>query len=644
MSFTKAPSHEKHFASLDVRGLWHARPLPIASVLDKSRPAAAQKFKISNLQINKSLIQQSMSNAIFEIFSEEIPATLQKKIAADYKQFAEKELKTLGITVKSEHIFVGITLNRLVLKLENAEITKQQLANFIDKTLKDFSKTFPRTMCYPQLEVRWLRPIRGLFACIDNQVLSGKFYGIELINGTHINKFDFVKCSGFDDYFSILAREQIEIDYQKRFDFVKSEIDNFAQKQGQEYRNTKLMEEIAGMSEYCTKPMVSTLDARFNVLPFELIELVLRENQRYVVFRPNDKKEIKFLIFGDKITAGKARDSIVRGHRKVVNARLDDALYYWQMDEGIKNDKAKLKSILSARTFIDDITWGNYLKKQEELAEAIIGNKATLEAVKQLIWDTKLDLATGVVAEFPELQGVIGAYYFKYKFNPYNLEFVKSCEDTRDYNKDECMQELENELEAKHYFTFIDRMTYILVMYQQGKQPTGSGDKYKVKARMDDVVSVVYSHQKNALLSIIREHTDIYSLFVKRYQKVLEDLYKNVEKIKQIAAVCAKLLDKDKIVVVDDIVAKIANKDFVKTFKRINGYVGNVAFVDNEAVKKKAEEITQVNSGKFASDYAGINDYLDNNKIHDNTEVLTALKWLDTMYNNELPSEFLELV
>ena len=45
MSFTKAPSHEKHFASLDVRGLWHARPLPTASALDKSRPVIAQYQK-----------------------------------------------------------------------------------------------------------------------------------------------------------------------------------------------------------------------------------------------------------------------------------------------------------------------------------------------------------------------------------------------------------------------------------------------------------------------------------------------------------------------------------------------------------------------------------------------------------------------
>ena len=205
-------------------------------------------------------------------------------------------------------------------------------------------------------------------------------------------------------------------------------------------------------------------------------------------------------------------------------------------------------------------------------------------------------------------------------------------------------QELEKDITAKHYFVLIDRMTYILVMYQQGKQPTGSGDKYKVKARMDDVADTFYANQITEILPLIKDNKDIYTLFAKRYQKVLEDLYKDTDNIKQIAAICAKLLDKDKMVIVDDVVAKLANKDFVKTFKRINGYVSNVAFVDNDAVKKKVEEITQVDSGKFASDYAGINDYLDNNKIQDNNEVLTALKWLDTMYNNELPSEFLELV
>lgn len=578
-----------------------------------------------------------MSNAIFEIFSEELPATLQKKIALDYNQFAEKELKELQVVAKNENIFVGITLNRLVLKLENVDITEAQLLDFIDKTIKDFSKTFPRTMCYPQLEVRWLRPIRGLFACIDKKVLNGKFYGLELKNGTYINKFDFVKCSCFDDYVKTLTKEQIGIDYNKRFEFVKSEVDKEAQKQNQQYNNIKLMEEIAGMSEYCTEPMISTLDARFNVLPFELIELVLRENQRYVVFRPNDKKEIKFLIFGDKITADKAkRDNIVKGHRKVVNARLDDALYYWQLDKkeqekcgGLDKYKAHLKEVLSSRTFIDDITWGDYLKKQEEFAEKIIQDKDILDKTKQLIWDTKLDLATGVVAEFPELQGVIGGYYFDYQFNPYSLD-----KNAVPFLKQEIL-----------YYYLIDRMVYIQTMYQQGKQPTGSGDKYKVKARMDDVVELYINGMTKINCDQARnDKSEIRKLFLKRYQKYIEDTYKEYPNIKKIAEISVNVIEKQESFNIQSAITALQTNKFVKTFKRINGYVKDVKFVDNDNVRRKVEEITQVKNDKFDNDYDGINDYLDNHKISEDKEVLLALKWLSTMYNNDLPVEFLEIV
>ena len=574
-----------------------------------------------------------MSNFVFEIFSEELPATLQKKIAIDYKQFAEKELKELKVEIKSDNIVIGITLNRLILKVENVEITKEQLSNFIDITLKNFAKTFPRTMCYPQLEVRWLRPIRGLFACIDNQVLEGKYYGAELKNGTYINKFDFAKCNSFEDYFDILHKEQIEIDYNKRLEFVKNEIGKESREQKKEYNNTKLMEEIAGMSEYCIEPMVSALDARFNILPFELIELVLRENQRYVVFNKNDKNEIKFLIFGDKITSddGK-RQNIIAGHKKVVNARLDDALYYWQLDKkeqekfgGLEKYKAHLKKVLSIITFIDNITWGEYLKKQEEFAEKIIKNTDILEKTKQLIWDTKLDLATGVVEEFTELQGVIGGYYFSYQFNPYVID-----KNAISLLKQEVL-----------YYYLVDRMIYIHTMYFQGKQPTGSGDKYKVKARMDDIVELYVS---GAIKQINDEQarndkSEIRKLFLKRYQKYIEENYKNIDNIKQIAISCSKVIENKEWFDLTKSIASISNLKFVKTYKRINGYTKNIDFIESSNVIQKAKEIYK------NDDIAYIDEFLDKNKIEGDNLVKQALKWIETKYfEPNLPAEFLEIM
>ena len=573
-----------------------------------------------------------MSNFVFEIFSEELPATLQKKIVADFDDFSKKELKKLDIKFSDNDVFTGITLNRLVLEVKNCEISKQQLVEFIKTTLKDFSKTFPRTMCYPQLDVRWLRPIRNIFACIDNQVVSEKFFGIETKNGTFINKFDFKTCNSVEEYENIITQNNIVLDYTKRVSFISEQITKMQKENNSQeiYNNKALVNEIAGMSEYCVEPMKCVLDARFSVLPFELIELVLRVNQRYVVFKPNKNGEIIFLIFGDKNT-----DVVKAGHMKVVSARLDDALFYWQKDESIKTNKDALQQELFNRTFIDDISWQEYLEKQMQFANVLLANdEEKLPKVKQLILDTKLDLATGVVAEFPELQGVIGGYYFGYKFNPYKL----------------VVDELKNTSNDVLYYYLIDRVAYIDVMYQQGKQPTGSGDKYKVKARMDDIIEVMFYLQVDVetIKNVCFGNDDIFTLYKKRLQRIMEDKIAKTMKdnakidVKKFANVCVMLLEKN--VFCRDYnlwVLKAQDKLFIKTYKRIYGYTKNILFAktDDDEVQKKVNEIF-VND-----DLAILNKYLDENKISDDEIAKQALKVIENnFFASNLPSEFLEML
>lgn len=605
-----------------------------------------------------------MSSAIFEIFSEELPATLQKMISKNYRDFVIKEFKKLNIETDTENITIGITPYRLILIIDNSNISEDKLVEFISITLKDFSKYFPRTMCYPQLSVRWLRPIRGIFACVDDKIIEMDFFGIKSSNFTFINKFNKIECNSYEDYLYFLNKEEIVIDYSKRVNFITKEIEEIEEKQKLKFDNLKLIEEIAGMSEYCIKPMVSYLDDRYNIFPFELIELVLRENQRYVVFKPNKDNKIMFLIFGDKITANKIKQAkIIKGHQKVVNARLDDALYYWQLDEKIKNNKEKLMQILSNKTFLENISWNEYLEEQKKLTKDLVENQEQFNQVEQLIIDTKLDLSTGVVAEFPELQGIIGSYYFKYNINPYILEYN---------NKKYTIEEL--------LYYFIDRLSYIQIMYQQGKQPTGSGDKYKVKARMDDLIIAFielqesYGYKNDKQIKFLQENTNIYNLFLKRFEKYIKD--NAINKVKQhlisvdkysfdnnttnpyhnyinnldkinielFAKTYLSLLNQGKIVNISSSLMLIINTNFIKAYKRIKGYVKNTIFIDNNDIKNKVKEIVGYDNKKFSNDYEAINSYLDSHKIQDNNEILQALKWLETMYNNDLDSKFLEIV
>ena len=560
-----------------------------------------------------------MSNCIFEIFSEEIPATLQKKIYNDYKIFTEKELRKLSVSLNKNDIKIGITLNRIVLILNNCEISKQQLTDFITTTLKDFSHYFPRTMCYPQSSVRWIRPIRNIFACIDNNILNDEFFGIKTNNGTFIQKFLFSKSNGYSQYLEIIKNEGIELNFENRVKFVKSEI----KKENTEYTNSSLIEEIAGMSEYCIEPMKSELDDKYNILPFELIELVLRENQRYVVFKPDKENKIKFLIFGDKISSDiTKRDNILKGHRKVISARLDDAVYYWQLDEKIKNNRELLYNSLKNKIFLDDISWEKYLNYQQELANQIIEDDTILQNVKKLIIDTKLDLATGVVEEFPELQGIIGGYYFNYKINPYKIDMS-----VEEYNIEEL------------YYYIIDRLSYIFTMYKNNKQPTSSGDKYKVKARIDDIVSIFvnnyeinfnnFFHQNDSIIEEIKK------LFVKRYQKYIEDNYNYVKNIKQFIEASSLILF-EKRFNIKLAIKSYGNDLFIKTYKRIHGYVKDLKFEENDVIINKSEEIFKMNDN-----YESINNYLDNNQINNNDLVKKTLKYIESKYFEPFLPSFL---
>ena len=568
-----------------------------------------------------------MANAVFEIFNEELPATLQKTIANDYSDFAKKVLRDLQIDIKDSDIAVGITPSRTVLKLLDCNIDAEKLKQLAEQVLKNFSKTFPRTMIYPQLSVKWLRPIRSLFLCVDNDIIEAVFFGLQTNNGTYINKFEFHECKSFEDYENLLKKNEVEIDYNKRFEFVKNEV----AKENEDYKNFKLFEEIAGMSEYCVKPIVSTLNEKFKKLPFELIELVLRENQRYVVFHNKDSDEIKFMIFSDKITANeKLRAKILKGHEKVINARLEDAVYYFEKDEnqkkmlGIEKYKQNLKNTISKTTFVDDALFEDYLQWQEKIAENLIENKDILKKTKQLIWDTKLDLATGVVAEFPELQGITGMYYFGYNFNPYKM--------TQDV--------LIDKQEEVLYFYLIDRLAYIDIMYKHGKNPTGSGDKYKVKARMDDVVLLFLNGIKSInTKGLLKENTEIRKLFLKRLQKHIEDKYKDVKNIKQFAEIATKILDRIDFFDIEKAVLCCKDKQFLQIYKRINGYTKNIVLNNNEEVKNKVEKMFGNN------DLSAIENFLNNEKISGNIENEKMLKYLEaTYFNANLPVEFLEIV
>ena len=215
-------------------------------------------------------------------------------------------------------------------------------------------------------------------------------------------------------------------------------------------------------------------------------------------------------------------------------------------------------------------------------------------------------------------------------------------------------------------------------MYNRGKQPTGSGDKYKVKAKMDDIFKVFnlfvkndkqndtqyFSSIINNVIAKITENDELYKLFKKRYQKYIEEKFKDVENVKMFAEVCVKMVDDGKYTMLlsdlENAVKYFNDKEFIKAYKRINGYTGGVVNEWENFINRKRYILEMFLgssglNGCFIKDthginysvisYSAINNYLDNNQIAGNDEILMALQYIEEKcFLPKLPCEFLKVL
>ena len=176
-------------------------------------------------------------------------------------------------------------------------------------------------------------------------------------------------------------------------------------------------------------------------------------------------------------------------------------------------------------------------------------------------------------------------------------------------------------------------------MYQQGKQPTGNGDKYKVKVTMDDVINVILkiNVDVNAVKECFLSNQDICLLYKKRLQAIIENNYNGINGIKDFAKICASLVDKGILQIDVDLWLKYYNDDmFVKVYKRLAGYTQNVEYDNRRTIVEKANTIFKDN------DVVLLNDYLDKHNINDNDEVKTIFKFIQVdFFEKRLPLYFL---
>lgn len=273
--------------------------------------------------------------------------------------------------------------------------------------------------------LKWVRPLQSIICLFgpeteEMEVVPFEVDGIKAGSTTRGHRFmapaEF-DVQRFDDYAAKLEKAFVMLDADKRKETIEAEAQNLAFAQGLELVNDpKLLEEVSGLVEWPVV-LMGEFDEAFLDIPAEVIQLTIRENQKcFVISSPNEAKLTNKFFLVSNIQPSDGGVEVISGNRKVVNARLSDAKFFWESDlhqinsdEGFEPWIKKLDAVtFHAKLGTQGERVGRIVALAEELAQIVGADaKLAIEAVKLC----KADLNSAMVYEFPEVQGLMARYY-----------------------------------------------------------------------------------------------------------------------------------------------------------------------------------------------------------------------------------------
>ncbi len=411
-----------------------------------------------------------MSDFLFELRCEEIPARMQARAREDLAKLFAAELVKAGITASD--ITTYATPRRLAmiahgLPTETAAVSEetkgpklgappQALEGFLRKTgltqdqltLRDgvyfavieragrptadvLAEAIPaiiRAFPWPKSmrwgvaslsteSLRWVRPLQGIVALLDGAVVACEGAGIVSGRETVGHRFmasGTISIESAASYIEQLRDAHVIVDQDERANIIALGAKMAARKAGLSLiEDAGLLSENAGLTEW-PMPLLGRFDEVFLSVPPEVIQLTARVNQKYFVCTDADGKLANAFICTANIDAEDGGERIVEGNRKVLAARLSDARFFFETDLKVplEEQAAKLDRIVfheKLGTVADKVA--RVAKLARWLAEQGIVPGCDPALAERAAVLCKADLVTGMVGEFPELQGLMGGYY-----------------------------------------------------------------------------------------------------------------------------------------------------------------------------------------------------------------------------------------
>ncbi|WP_298358732.1 glycine--tRNA ligase subunit beta [uncultured Litoreibacter sp.] len=416
-----------------------------------------------------------MPDLLIELFSEEIPARMQARAAADLKKLVTDGLVEAGLTYASAGAFS--TPRRLALTVEDLtpeskavreerkgprtdapekalegflrstgqsqdQLERRDLgkkgevffaiiekpgrpaADIVSEVLENAIRTFPwpKSMKWGSGSLKWVRPLHRILCILTDEagaeIVPLDVDGIQSADKTEGHRFMAPQpfaVTSFEDYSTKLKRAHVVLDPQERADHIWADATSAAFAQGLEIVEDKgLLTEVAGLVEWPVV-LMGDIDETFLGLPPEVLQTSMKEHQKFFSVRnPKTGRIEKFVTVANVETEDNGT-TILAGNQKVLFARLSDAKFFWENDLRIAKGE-KMQPWLDA---LDNVTFHNKLGSQKERIDRIASLAREIAPVvgadpdlaEQAARVAKADLSSEMIYEFPELQGLMGRYY-----------------------------------------------------------------------------------------------------------------------------------------------------------------------------------------------------------------------------------------
>jgi glycyl-tRNA synthetase beta chain len=511
-----------------------------------------------------------MPQLLLELFSEEIPARMQAGAARDLERMAREKLAAAGLTFGALTTWAGPRRLTLVVEdlpvalgdvseeikgpragappqamegfLRKTGLSQEQLterdgvwygmltrtggpttaiiATMVDEIVRGFP--WPKSMKWGSGALRWVRPLKRILCVFDGAVVPFEIDGI--VSGDTSEGHRFMgsgqpfTAREFDAYKAALAAHFVVLDAAERKAIILEKTRALCAARGLELvEDEGLLDEVCGLAEWPV-PVLGDMDPAFLDLPSEVIRTSMRTHQKYFAVRmPGIGNLAPHFVTVANIEASDGGAAIAAGNARVLSARLNDARFFW--DEDIKAGFDVWLEKLNGVTFHAKLgTMAQRVERIVALAREIaplVG--ADPDKAGEAARLAKADLASGMVGEFPELQGLMGGYYARAAGMDADL-----ADAIRDHYRPMGPGDSVPTAPLSVAVALADKLDTLVGFFAIDEKPTGSKDPYALRRSALGVIRILLENGLRLPLGKFADG-DLPAFFADRLKVTLRD-------------------------------------------------------------------------------------------------------------------------